>query len=133
MDTGSLLWILQSLPLGEGEGVWVHVATRVSDMTVYPAGACIPDSGRPVEAVEGALPLGKGLLIADGWYDDEESMEVMVERGYRRRRLRDVFEVLADNYRNRPRGESTSGSLTNRYGERLKTSRIDTTAVQETS
>ncbi len=129
MDTGLLLWILQSLPLGEGEGVWVHVATRISDVTVYPAGACVPDSGRPVEAVEGALPPGKELLMADGWYDDEESMEVMVERGYlplirqcsnryrgyRRRRLRDVFEVLADNYRNRPRGESTFGSLTNRH------------------
>jgi len=41
-------------------------------------------------------------------------------RGYYRRVCRRIFDVIGDSYRHRGSGESTFGSLTNQYGERLK-------------
>jgi len=38
--------------------------------------------------------------------------------------------LIGDNYRDRGRGESTSGSITNQFGDRLKTRRLDTTATR---
>lgn len=53
-------------------------------------------------------------------------------RGYWRR-SRALFEILGDNYRLRWRGESPFGSIINKYGDRLKTIRKDTTAVRAIS
>jgi hypothetical protein len=57
-------------------------------------------------------------------------MEIYSQRGYYRRVCRRVFDIIGDNYRHRGRGESTFGSLTNQYGDRLKTRRLDTTATR---
>jgi len=57
-------------------------------------------------------------------------MEIYSQRGYYRRVCRRIFDVIGDNYRHKSRIESTSGSLTNQYGERLKTRRTDTTATR---
>jgi len=51
-------------------------------------------------------------------------------RGYPRRPCRRIFDIIGDNYRHRGRGESTFRSLTNQYGDRLKTRRRDTTATR---
>jgi len=73
-------------------------------------------------------------------YDVEDAMEIYSQRGYmplvkpnsRRYRgyHRSIFDIVGYNYRHRGRGESTFGSITNQYGDRLKTRRLDTTATR---
>ncbi|BAJ50802.1 hypothetical protein CSUB_C0949 [Candidatus Caldarchaeum subterraneum] len=82
--------------------------------------------------------------MMDSYYDSNKAIGIAMEmgyiplvrphnrrnRGYYRRRSRKLFGVLADNYRYRPRGESTFGSIINEFGDRIKTSRYDTTATR---
>jgi len=82
--------------------------------------------------------------MMDRYYDVEDAMEIYSQRGYipfvkpnsrryrgyHRRICRRIFDIIGDNYRHRGRDESTFRSLTNQYGERLKTRRTDTTATR---
>jgi len=78
------------------------------------------------------------------YYDVEDAMETYTQRGYiplvkpnsrryrgyHRRVCRRIFDIVGDNYSHRDRGESISGSITNQYGDRLKTRRTYTTATR---
>ena len=84
--------------------------------------------------------VGRRLLM-DSYYHSNKPVGTAMEkgyiplvrphtRGYYRRKSRKLFGVLADNYRYRPRGESTFGPIINEFGDRIKTRRYDTTATR---
>lgn len=123
-----------------------HLSCRITKQTVYPTGIHY-GLGRTVkEAVEGCLVKGKDDLLADPWYDSNDALGVMFKSGYRpivkpnydrwrghwRKKARKLYRhpIGRQKYRQRGRGESIFGSLTDDYGDRLKTLRIDTSETR---
>jgi len=117
-----------------------HVLNRVCDGTVYPV-SIAPDSYDPIPNVQSTLVLGEGFLMADRWYDVNGVYRVAERHGYVplikpkrnagsgkwRRRGWKVWIRCWRQYRQRGRGESMFGSLTNAYGDRLASRRRETT------
>ena len=82
--------------------------------------------------------------MADKWYDVNGVFEIMFRNGYIplvkpqrgrgggywRRKARKIFRKEWRRYRQRGRGESIFGSLTNAFGDRLRTSRDDVTELR---
>jgi len=116
-----------------------HTLTAITKKTVFPTSVFF-GSVSPSKAVDGVLPKGKGELMCDRWYDDNKAMGIMFESGYTpiikpnsgryhghwRRKARKIYYSDELRYRQRGRGESPYGSLTNYYGDRLNT-RLPTT------
>ena len=89
---------------------------------------------------------GKGDLLADRWYDDNDCFRIMFKSGYQpivkpnKERWRGHWRKKAiklyrhpigkQKYRQRGRGESIFGSLTDDYGDRLQTLRKDTSELR---
>jgi len=123
-----------------------HVSCRITKETVYPIGIFYGRGKTVKESVEGCLVEGSGDLLADAWYDSNEALGLMVRLGYKpivrpnkerldgyfRRRVRRFYRnpIGRQKYRQRGRGESLFGSLTNEFGDRLLTRRIDTSQVR---
>jgi len=98
----------------------------------------------PSKAVEKVLVPGKGELFADSWYDDNKALGIMFKSGYTpivkpnrnryhgywRRKARRIFFKDIIKYRRRGRGESIFGSLTNNYGDKIKTILKETTRTR---
>ena len=117
------------------EEIEVHVANRIAQGTLYPIGTSFI-----TETVNGAvnecLPPGHRIVYADAWYDDNRSLGVMFKKGYVpvvcpnkrrskgywRKKARKIYNQLIHRmgYRQRGRGESLFGSLTNEFGDRFK-------------
>jgi hypothetical protein len=111
-----------------------HTLTAITKKTVFPASVFF-GSVSPSKAVKGVLSKGKGELMCDRWYDDNKAMGIMFESGYIpiikpnssryhghwRRKARKLYYRDEIHYRQRGRGESPYGSLTNYYGDRLHT------------
>src|SRR3989344_1085329 len=111
-----------------------HVTNRILKGVVYPVGTSLITT-TVHEPVEEATPLGEGNLYADAWYDDNKSMVVLFNkgytpiicpnknrwRGYWRKKARKLYRMREHRlgYRQRGRGESLFGSLTNQFGDRL--------------
>ena len=127
-------------------GLIFHLSCRITKETVYPTGIHY-GLGRTVkESVEGCLVQGEGNVLADGWYDDNDSLGIIFKSGYQpivkpnkerwrghwRKKARILYRhpIGRQKYRQRGRGESIFGSLTNDYGDRLKTMRIDTSEIR---
>ena len=120
-----------------------HTLTTITKDTVFPLSVYF-GSVSPSKAVDNVLIPGKGDLMCDKWYDDNKAMSIMFERGYNpivkpiedrykgywRRKAREIFGLEWFKYRDRGRGESPYGSLTNSYGDRLKTTLIPTTRTR---
>ena len=125
--------------------VEVHVVNRITEGTVYPRS--ISFLTRTVSApVAEALSQGEKNLYADAWYDVNDAMKVMFQRGYipivcphkerwkgyyrkkARKLYKDPFNKLG--YRQRGRGESPFGSLTNAYGDRMKSLGVQATRTR---
>lgn len=103
----------------------------------------------PLSAVSNTVVNGKGNLIADRWYDDNNSMGIMFTRGYTpiikpnkeryrgywRHKARKLWNKLTTRfaYRNRGRREPLFGSLTNAFCDRLTTRRWDTSRTRITA
>ena len=82
--------------------------------------------------------------MCDRWYDDNKSVGIMFESGYTpiikpnsgryrghwRRKARKIYYSDELRYRQRGRGESPYGSLTNYYGDRLNTTLTQTTKTR---
>lgn len=116
------------------EEVMIHVANRIAKETVYPIGISFKTK-TVSEPVNECLPKGNKILYADAGYDDNKTIGVMFKKGYVpvvcpnknrwkghfRRRARKVYNqpIHRLGYRQRGRGESMFGSLTNCYGDRL--------------
>ncbi len=85
-------------------------------------------------------------MLCDAWYDDNDSLGIMFKRvyqpiiklnkerfrGYHRHKARKLYmnPISNQKYRQRGRGESLYGSLTDEFGDRLKTSRINTSITR---
>ena len=119
----------------------IHVCNRIAKETIYPVGVSFKTESVRSPTME-AVPKGKGKLLADAWYDANKAMKVMFEKGYEplvcpnkrrskgfyRRKSRKLYKQRRDIYKQRSRGESLFGSLTNEFGDRFKS--IDNNSMQ---
>jgi hypothetical protein len=122
-----------------------HTLTRITKDTVYPS--CVYfGTVSPSKVVSNVLIEGNKDLLCDAWYDENDSMGMMFKRGYTpyvspntgrwrgywRHKARKLYmhPVGRQKYRKRGRGESTYGSMTDEFGDRLKTSRVDATITR---
>lgn len=111
-----------------------HVCNVVAEETVYPIGISFL-TGTVRGPIDAATPPGSGKLYADAGYDDNKTIGVLFGKGYEpivcpnkgrwkghwRKKARKLYR-LGENktgYRQRGRGESMFGSLTNEFGDRL--------------
>ena len=122
-------------------GIEVHTFARISQDTVYPVSIYFGKVS-PSKAVSNVLVSGEGKVLADRWYDDNKTFRVLIKRGYTpiikaqrtrdsgywRKKARKVYDKRI--YRQRGRGESIFGSLTNEFGDRLKSVLRETTMTR---
>lgn len=129
----------------KNDEVEFHTLTRITKDTVYPSNIYF-GTVRPSKAVDNVLLEGSKDLLCDAWCDDNDSIKLMFRRGYTpyvspntgrwrghwRHKARRLYmhPFGRQKYRQRGRGESTYGSLTDEFGDRLKTSRVDATMVR---
>jgi len=122
----------------------VTVCNKIANQTVYPIGISFKKID-VVSPVNEAVPSGDGKLYADAWYDEIETIKSLFKKGYTpiicpnktryrgfyRRKARKLYKMPENRlgYRQRGRGESLFGSLTNCYGDRLDARR---TSVMKT-
>ncbi len=108
--------------------------------TVYPVGISFLKS-TVVDPVREAVPSGTGNALADAWYDERKTIKVLFDKGYipiicpnkkrysgfYRRKAREIYKLPENKlaYRQRGRGESVFGSLTNEHGDRLKAKNVN--------
>ena len=116
------------------EETFVTVCNRIAKETVYPVGISF-EKERVVNPVDESVPSGNGLLYADAGYDDNKTIGVLFQKGYTpivcpnknrwkgywRKKARKIYRRIENRlgYRQRGRGESLFGSLTNCYGDRF--------------
>ena len=119
----------------------LHIMARISKETVYPVSIFFGKAS-PSNAVKATLVEGSGKVLGDRWYDDNKTFKVLIKNGYTpivkaqrtrcsgswRRKARIVYDKRV--YRQRGRGESIFGSLTNEFGDRLKSVRPDVTMTR---
>lgn len=114
--------------------VEVTLCNNIMQGTVYPVGISFKRE-HVADPVEESLPEGAGLLYADAGYDANDAIGVMFKKGYTpivcphkgrmdgywRRKARKLYRMPEHRlgYRQRGRGESVFGSLTNCYGDRF--------------
>lgn len=120
-----------------------HLLTRIADGTVYPVNIC-PDTLDPVPNTKDAMVPGEGFLMGDKWYDVNKVFKEIYDVGYTplispqrtrdsghwRGKGRKVYSKEKKTYRQRGRGESPFGSLTNEFGDRLDTRLDETTYIR---
>ena len=118
----------------------VTVCNKICKQTVYPVGISFLRNN-VVSPVREAVPDGSGKIKADAWYDERKTIQLLFERGYTpiicpnktryrgyyRRKAREIYKMPENKlaYRQRGRGESVFGSLTNEHGDRLKARNIN--------
>lgn len=123
--------------------VEVTLCNRIAKGTVYPIGISFQKQNVVAPVIE-SVPKGKGKFYADAWYDEKKTIKHLFDigyepiicpnkgryRGFYRRKARELYAMLENRlgYRQRGRGESVFGSLTNCYGDRLNA--INTPAMQ---
>jgi hypothetical protein len=112
----------------------VHVCNRIARETVYPIGLSFHTKTVRGAVVE-CMPEGSGIIYADAWYDVNKAIQAMFMKGYTpivcpnktrgrgfyRQKARELYQLPEhkEGYRQRGRGESVFGSLTNWFGDRL--------------
>ena len=118
----------------------VTVCNRICNKTVYPVGiSFLRDT--VVSPVLEAVPNGTGNALADAWYDEKKTIKTLFDKGYipiicpnknrirgfYRHQAREIYRMPENKlaYRQRGRGESVFGSLTNEHGDRLKARNIN--------
>lgn len=127
------------------EDMIFHLFNRISEETVYPIGISFL-TGSVADPVNEAIDPGSGKLYADAGYDDNNSMGIMFEKGYEpivcpnsqrwrgfhRKKARKLYNKFENRlgYRQRGRGESVFGSLTNYFGNRFKTINLQVTKTR---
>jgi len=120
-----------------------HLVNRIGNGTVYPVSVC-PDTFSPVHNTRDSIIPGEGLFMGDKWYDVNGVFRIVYKNGYTplispqrtrcsgnwRRKARKIYAKQWMKYRQRSRGESVFGSLTNAYGDRLHTRRKKPTYIR---
>jgi len=113
----------------------VFVCNRIAKETIYPVGASFL-KGSVLAPVKEVITQGDGELLADAWFDERKTIEFLFKKGYlplicpNKRRSRGYYRKLSrilykqrrEIYKQRGRGESPFGSLTNEFGDRFKAS-----------
>jgi hypothetical protein len=118
----------------------VTVCNKICNQTVYPVGISFLRNS-VVSPVKEAVPKGTGKIKADAWYDEIETIKLLFKKGYipvicpnknrwrgfYRHKAREIYSLRENKlaYRQRGRGESVFGSLTNEHGDRLKARNIN--------
>jgi len=113
---------------------FVTVCNRIAQETVYPIGISFRKA-TVASPVDEAVPSGSRIIYADAGYDDNTTIGVLFRKGYvpvvcpnknrwrghYRRRARKIYNqpIHRVGYKQRGRGESVFGSLTNCYGDRF--------------
>ena len=116
------------------EEIEVFVCNKIATGTVYPVGISF-QTKTVRDPVNECVPKGDGKLYADAWFDDNKTIEVLFQKGYSpivcpnkgrwkgywRKKARKLFRLRENRlgYKQRGRGESPFGSLTNKYGDRF--------------
>ncbi|MGB9708222.1 MAG: transposase [Candidatus Pacearchaeota archaeon] len=127
----------------------IFVCNKIAKRTVYPVGISFNNESvaSPVdEAVPPAPPTKEKLLYGDAWFDNNEAIGILFRkgytpiicpnknrwRGYYRKKARRLYRMPEHRlgYRQRGRGESLFGSLTNSYRDRFKTRNITVTRAR---
>jgi hypothetical protein len=114
--------------------VYLTVCNKIAKGTVYPVGISFK-KGSVELPVNESVPAGAGKLYADAGYDDNKTIGVLFKKGYvpivcpnknrwrgfYRHKARELYALRENRlgYRQRGRGESVFGSLTNCYGDRF--------------
>lgn len=122
-----------------------HLFNRICGDTVYPVGMSFK-TGTLAEPTQESVPPGKGKLYGDAEYDNEDALKVMFEKGYTpvvcpnkgrwkghyRKKARKIYNKWENRvgYKQRGRGESVFGSLTNDFGDRLQTQVCNSTKTR---
>jgi hypothetical protein len=120
-----------------------HLLNRVREGTVYPVSVS-RDTLDPVPNTVDTIIPGSGFFMGDKWYDVDGVFRTAYKKGYEplispqrtrgsgywRRRGRKVYRMEWRRYRQRGRGESVFGSLTNWLGDRLHTRKRATTYLR---
>lgn len=113
----------------------VFVCNKIAKETVYPIGASFL-KGSVLAPVKEAVTRGEGELLADAWFDERKTIGFLFKKGYvplicpNKRRSRGYYRKISrrlykqrrEIYKQRGRGESIFGSLTNEFGDRFKAS-----------
>jgi hypothetical protein len=110
------------------------VCNIIANGTVYPIGMSFRKGSVKLPVSE-AVPNGTGKLYADAGYDDNDTIHTLFDKGYipiicpnkgryhghYRRKARKLYRMPENRlgYRQRGRGESLFGSLTNQFGDRF--------------
>ena len=111
----------------------IFVCNRIAKETIYPVGASFL-KGSVLAPVKEIVRRGEGELLADAWFDERKTIEFLFKkgyiplicpnkrrsRGYYRKISRELYKQRREIYRQRGRGESMFGSLTNEFGDRFK-------------
>ena len=111
----------------------IFVCNRIAKETIYPVGASFL-KGSVLAPVKEIVRRGEGELLADAWFDERKTIEFLFKkgyiplicpnkrrsRGYYRKISRELYKQRREIYRQRGRGESMFGSLTNDFGDRFK-------------
>ncbi len=112
----------------------VTLCNHIAQRAVYPVGISFK-KGSVLLPVDEAVPAGAGILYADAGYDDNKTIGALFGKGYipivcpnknrwrgfYRHKARKLYRMREHRlgYRQRGRGESVFGSLTNCYGDRF--------------
>jgi len=118
----------------------ITVCNRICNQTVYPVGISFLKE-HVVDPVIEAVPDGIGKIKADAWYDERKTIKALFDKGYipiicpnknrirgfYRQKAREIYRMPENKlaYRQRGRGESVFGSLTNEHGDRLKARNVN--------
>jgi hypothetical protein len=118
------------------EETFVTVCNKIAKETVYPIGISF-EKNTVASPVSEYVSNGNGLLYADAGYDDNKTIGVLFNKGYTpivcpnknrwkgyyRHKARKLYRMRVHRlgYRQRGRGESLFGSLTNCYRDRFYT------------
>lgn len=110
------------------------ICNIIANGTVYPIGISFK-KGSVKLPVDEAVPAGAGKIYADAGYDDNKTIGVLFDKGYTpivcpnknrwrgfyRHKARKLYSLRENRlgYKQRGRGESLFGSLTNCYGDRF--------------
>ena len=118
----------------------VTVCNRITKGALYPVGISFLTKD-VVSPVREAVPKGTGKIKADAWYDERRTIKFLFDQGYipiicpnktrykgfYRRKAREIYKLPENRlaYKQRGRGESLFGSLTNEHGDRLKARNVN--------
>lgn len=111
----------------------IFVCNKIAKETVYPVGVSFL-KGSVLAPVKEAVSRGEGEFLADAWFDERKTIEFLFKKGYLplicpnkrrsrgfyRKKSRILYKQRREIYKQRGRGESTFGSLTNEFGDRFK-------------